>query len=109
MLTTHPLLVPRLRKKGVIPPLPLSAFHGVQRVNFTLHLLVWSGLLSCVRTLTHYVPCHFVVKAVVRPLLEEGTDCVARLRNTGRIGVGKLGEDVHGNLNKQREVGVHKC
>jgi hypothetical protein len=29
MLTTHPLLVPRLRKRGAVPPLPPRALHGV--------------------------------------------------------------------------------
>jgi hypothetical protein len=57
--------------------------------------------------LTHYVPCHCVGMAVARPLLVEGTDCAARLQNTARIGVGKLDEDVGGNLNTQ--PGVRNC
>jgi hypothetical protein len=38
MLTTHPLLVPRLRKSWAIPPLTLWVLLGLLRVPFTLYL-----------------------------------------------------------------------
>lgn len=46
---------------------------------------------------------------MVRPLLEEDTDCAAELRNRARTGAGKRGEDADGNLNKHLEAGVHSC
>jgi hypothetical protein len=45
MLTTLPLLVPRLRETRAIPPLPPSSFHGMYQVNFTL-LRLMNNLLD---------------------------------------------------------------
>jgi hypothetical protein len=43
VLTTHPLLVPRLRMGRAIPVPPLQGHEACNRVNFTLHSLYKSN------------------------------------------------------------------
>jgi hypothetical protein len=47
MLTTHPHLVPRSRKRGAIPPLPPNAYMAYSGTNFTLLTIYFKERKGC--------------------------------------------------------------
>jgi hypothetical protein len=57
----------------------------------------------------YYLPYRCRAKVEARPLLAEGMDCAVTLQNRVHTGVGKLGADVDGNLDKQLVTEVHNC
>jgi hypothetical protein len=83
MLTTHPLLVPRLRKSGAIPPLTIWVLLGLLRGSLYLYPFTW---FSCWNAMSCYILRWLIISHELTVHLQLGFPGLTLETNTNKKG-----------------------